>query len=99
MKDTPPEIVDQSSTNKGLFERTKLIAGSICVDLQGPICHDLFNMTRYLLNQVDIKLKLYRSSPAFCLNSVEAAPDYQIEILDIFLLAKTIRVNLATSFL
>ena len=98
MKDTPPGIVDPSRTNKGLFERTKLISGSKCVDLQGPICHDLFNMTRYLLNQVDIKLKLYRSSPAFCLNSVEAAPDYQIEISDICLLAKKNRVNPAVIY-
>lgn len=93
VKDILPSVVDPSGANTGLFERQKLIAESKCVDLQGPVFHDLFNMSRYLLNQVDVKLKLYRSSPAFCLNSVESSPDYQIEILDICLLAKKIRVS------
>ena len=42
---------------------------------------------------MDVKLKLYRSSPAFCLNSAESLPDYQIEISDICLLARKIRVS------
>ena len=33
--------------NVGLLERSKLIAGSNSVDLQGPIVHDLFQMSRY----------------------------------------------------
>lgn len=98
IKDIHPSVVDPSSTNTGLFERTKVIAESKCVDLQGPIFHDLFTMSRYILNQVDVKLKLYRSSPAFCLNSAEATPDYQIDILDICLLARKIRVNPAVIY-
>ena len=68
------------------------------MDLQGPIYHDLFSMSRYLINQVDVKLKLYRSSPAFCLNSGEASPNYQVEILDIYFLARQIRVNPAVIY-
>lgn len=98
IKDTQPSVVDPNGANVGLFERTKIIAQSKCVDLQGPIFHDLFTMSRYILNQVDVKLNLYRSSPAFCLNSAEATPDYQIEILDICLLARKIRVNPAVIY-
>ena len=47
----------------------------------------------YILYQVDVKLKLYRTSPAFCLNSGAASSDYQIDIQDIYLLARKIRVN------
>lgn len=93
-----PQITDPSGANQGLFERTKFIAESKCVDLQGPIYHDLFSMSRYLMNQVDVKLKLYRSPAAFCLNSAETTPDYQIEILDIYLLARKIRVNPAVIY-
>lgn len=50
------------------------------------------------MNQVDVKLKLYRSSPAFCLSSGDASPDYQIEIHDIYLLVKKIRVNPAVIY-
>ena len=55
-------------------------------------------MSGYLLNQVDVKLKLYRSSPAFCLNSGDASPDYRIDIYDIYLLARKIRVNPAVMY-
>ena len=88
-----PEDTDPGGANSGLYARSKYTADSRFLDLQGPIYHDLFSMQRYLINQVDVKLKLYRSSPAFCLSSGEAKPDYQIEIQDIYLLARKIRVN------
>lgn len=62
------------------------------LDLQGPLFHDFFQLPRYMLNQVDVKLKLYRSSPAFCLLSGETDPGYKIEILDIYLLARKVKV-------
>lgn len=93
-----PEDTDPSGNNNGLFLRAKYISLSKYLDLQGPIFHDLFSMSRYLMNQVDVKLKLYRSSPAFCLSSGDASPDYQIEIHDIYLLVKKIRVNPAVIY-
>lgn len=93
-----PEDTDPSGDNNGLFLRAKYIEGSKYLDLQGPIFHDLFSMSRYLINQVDVKMKLYRNSPAFCLSSGDASPDYKIEIHDIYLLARKIRVNPAVIF-
>lgn len=93
-----PEDRDPSGANNGLFLRAKYIEGSKYLDLQGPIFHDLFSMSRYLINQVDVKMKLYRNSPAFCLSSGDASPDYKIEIHDIYLLARKIRVNPAVIF-
>lgn len=91
-------VVDPSGSNNGLFERSKFIKGSKTLDLQGPIFHDLATSSRYIINQTDVKLKLYRSSPAFCLNSGEASPDYKIDIQDIYLLAKKIKVNPAVIY-
>lgn len=71
---------------------------SLLRHLNSPIFHDLFSMSRYLINQVDVKLKPYRNSPAFCLCSGDASPDYRIEIHDIYMLAKRIRVNPAVIF-
>ena len=88
-----PDDTDPAGANNGLFLRSQKTAGSKFVDLQGSIFHDLFTMSRYLINQVDVNLKLYRSSPTFCLSSGEASPDYQLETLDIYLLARKIRVN------
>jgi hypothetical protein len=93
-----PEDTDPDGDNEGLFNRTNFIQGSKTLDLQGPIYHPMFTMERYLLNQVDVKLKLYQSSPAFALSSGEATPAYKIEILDIYLLARKIRVNPAVIY-
>ena len=60
-----PEVTDPTGANNGLFLRAKYIALSRYLDLQGPIFHDLFSMSSYLINQVDVKLKLYRSNSAF----------------------------------
>lgn len=64
-----PEDPSANGGNNGLFVRATFIAESTTLDLQGPIYHDLFSMSRYLLNQTNVKLKMYRSSPAFCLCS------------------------------
>ena len=88
-----PEDTNPAGDNAGLYERTLFIQGSKTLDLQGPIFHDLATTSRYIMNQVDVKLKLYRSSPTFCLSSSELSPDYTIDILDIYMLARKIRVN------
>lgn len=88
-----PEDCSAEGANNGLFLRAKYISESKTLDLQGPIYHSLFTINRYLLNQVDVKLKLYRSSPAFCLSSGDASPNYRIDIKDVYLLARKVRVN------
>lgn len=76
-----------------------MIADSKVIDLQGPIFHDLFNISRYLLNQVDTKVRLNMSPPSFFLNTGEASPPaYKIDILDIYILARKIRVNPAVIY-
>ncbi|XP_053381864.1 uncharacterized protein F54H12.2-like [Mercenaria mercenaria] len=91
-------VVDPGGAHKVLFERAKLIATSKALDLQGPIFHHLFSMTRYMLNQVDVKVKLYRSSPEFCLVSTESSPAFKVDIEDIYILARKIRVNPAVIY-
>ena len=92
-----PGVTDPNGNNNGLYERAKLIAESKHVDLQGPIFHDLFSMTRYLLNQVDVKVKMYRSSTNFCLLTGDNL-DYKLIIEDIYILVRKIRVNPAVIY-
>ena len=91
-------MTDPSGTNAGLYERSKFIAHSNVLDLQGPLFHDLCTLSRYILNQVDVKIKLYRTAANFSLSSGEAHPNYTIEIVDIYLLVKKIRVNPAVIY-
>ena len=92
-----PGVTDPASTNNGLYERAKLINKSRIIDLQGPIFHDLFSMSRYLINQVDVKIKMYRSSAEFCLMAGDQN-NYRLNIEDIYILAKKIRVNPAVIY-
>ena len=92
-----PGITDPSGSNNGLYERVNTIAESKRIDLQGPIFHNLFSMPRYLLNQVDVKIKLYRTPNNFCLLTGDAN-DYRINIEDIYILVKKVRVSPAVIY-
>ena len=95
--DAPGET-DPTGNNAGLLEMSQYIKLSRIMDMQGWLNHDLCSLTRHILNQVDVKIKLYRSSPAFCLSSGDASPDYKIELLDAYFLAKKIKVNPAVIY-
>ena len=89
-----PEDTDPTGSNTGLAERANKIALSKVLDLQGSLHHDLTrSLNRYLLNQVDVRIKLYRSSAAFCLSAGDASPDYKVELIDVCFLAKMVEVN------
>jgi len=91
-------VTDPGANNNGLFLRAQWIANSKTLDLQGPIYHDMFSMERYLLNQVDVKVKMYRNSPSFALLAADSSVDFQIVIDDIYILARKIRVNPAVIY-
>jgi len=55
------------ATNEGYVSRNKLIRGSRSVDMIGRIHADLFFQGRYLLNEVNVKIKLVRSRDTFWL--------------------------------
>ncbi|MCG8035337.1 MAG: hypothetical protein JAZ03_24590 [Candidatus Thiodiazotropha taylori] len=93
-----PGVTDPAGANNGLFERANWIGTSKTLDLQGPIFHDLFSMERYLLNQVDVKLKVYRSPASFALLAKDAKTHFKINIEDIYVLARKIRVSPAVLY-
>ena len=63
------------------------------VELQGRIHSDLFNQEKFILNGVDLTLKLHRHKPEFCLLSADAAPAYKIIIVDAILYVKKIELT------
>jgi hypothetical protein len=58
-------VADQK--NSGLAKRTEFISESKEVDLVGRIHSDIFFQQRYLLNEINTKIKLTRSKDSFCL--------------------------------
>ena len=51
-----PGVTDPASSNNRLLKRAKLIRKT--KDLQEPISHNLFSMSRYKINKVDVKIKI-----------------------------------------
>lgn len=83
----------KTSGNKGLYERAKLFAESKTCDMEGPLLSDLCSLDRFILNQVPINIKLYRSRPEFCLITAEENPNFQVIIEDIVLKVCKLQIN------
>ncbi|XP_041350764.1 uncharacterized protein F54H12.2-like [Gigantopelta aegis] len=82
-----------TGTNGGLSDRGAFIADSKTVSMEGPLYEDIFNVGRYLVNGVDIKL--FRSSIPFCLMSGKSGQEYKMELLDIYFKICKLKMNSA----
>lgn len=88
------DVNAKSGKNGGLLKRALLIKGSKTLDLEGPIMHELFQMDRYILNQVGISLKFYRTRPEFCLLSNSAdGKNYIIKLVEVILRVCKCKIN------
>ncbi|XP_041376743.1 uncharacterized protein F54H12.2-like [Gigantopelta aegis] len=85
----------ETATNGGLSDRGVFIADSKTVSMEGPLCEDIFNVGRYLVNGVDMTIKLFRSSIPFCLMPGKSVQEYKIELLDIYFKICKLKMNSA----
>lgn len=73
-----------AKANIGWGKRTSMTAKSSSVDMIGTPFADIFNQNRYLVNNVNMKLRLIRHSPEFSLmgsgGTTEAPESYRIVI-------------------
>ena len=65
--DKPNPLADEDDRNSGLALRAAFTVQSREVDLLGRIHSDIFFQSRYMLNEVNVKIKLTRSRDTFCL--------------------------------
>lgn len=80
---TPPP------TNTGLLKRRSPFIKQTC-ELYGRLHADIFNINKYLLDNVDISIKLTRASDQFCLMG---EPGYSIQISDVFLNVRKVKIS------
>jgi len=68
------DVVDfgEAARNRGLWNRSRFTRGSHVVDMIARIHADIFFQYQYLLNDVDVKIKLVRSRNSFCVMSTNA---------------------------
>ena len=79
--------------NTGLGTRSDWTKTSKIVERQGRIHSDLFTQEKVILNSVDLKVKLHRHKPEFCLLSGDTAPAYKITIVDAIFYVKKIELT------
>lgn len=82
-----------SGGNFGLFQRAKMTEDSAFVDLEGPIYMDICQQDRFLINGVQVAIKLWPNRDAFCLMSSEDGMKYKIQIDDVILRCCYLKIN------
>ncbi|XP_040903619.1 uncharacterized protein F54H12.2-like [Toxotes jaculatrix] len=85
-------IVINNGPNRGLNERASYTPNSREVHLMGPLHGDLFFCERLLLNNVDMRIKLNRSSDSVCLMGPRNS-NFRLKILGASLFVKKVTVS------
>ena len=75
-----------------LARRANIVRGRV-VDMMGRLHVDLFVQDKFLINSVDVNIRLVRSKPAFALMAGGVNPDYKITIDNATLFAKKATLN------
>ena len=79
--------------NEGLIRRYKLGRLSQWIDMEGPVYADLMQMDRYLLNGVELRLKLHQSCNEFRLMAKNPENKYSVVIQDVIFKACMIKIS------
>lgn len=81
--------------NAGAEQRRQFITGGKTVDLLGYLHSDIFNQDKFLLNGVEVRLRLFRSKNGFCL--VDYVGSLKVHISSASLRVRKVRINPSVS--
>src|SRR5436190_18682105 len=87
--DATPE--SKSPRNYGLVKRSQYISGGRTIDLLGHIHCDVFNQDKFLINGVEVRVRLARSKDSFCL--MEKNSLSKMRILEASLLVRRVKIS------
>ena len=83
--------------NTGLRARHALFNDGRVVDMAGRIHSDIFFQSKYLPNEVNVRIRLIRNRENFCLMASENNAEFKIKIHDCKLLIRKVRINPSTA--
>ncbi|XP_071579482.1 uncharacterized protein F54H12.2-like [Temnothorax nylanderi] len=92
--DTPglmDALVDSETPNPALVRRARYIHKGHALDLIGHLHCDVFNQDEFLINGVEVRMRLVRSKDSFCL--MENTSTSKIRILDASLLVRRAKIS------
>jgi hypothetical protein len=90
-KDTPGHMQKTGGKNKGAQWRRSFTDNSKVVQLLGPLYCDIFTTPRYLLNQIDMHIKLIPKESAFYL--MAKRDDYKFKITKAVLYVRKLQIS------
>jgi len=90
MDEVVTEAADGHGPNKGLQKRRALIAESREFDMIGRRHGDIFFQEKYLLNEVGMKIKLFRSNDNF---SLMGAADAKLVVTHASLFVRKVKLS------
>lgn len=76
--------------NNGYLDRQRLSANGITFELYGHLHCDIFNQNKYLINGVEVAIRLVKQKSEFCLMSDNAA---SFEIVEANLFVRKVKIN------
>ena len=83
----------RGAANLGYTKRKALAAQSREIDMFGRMHLDLFSQNRYLLNGVEIRMRLIRSKDAFCLHGNVNQATNKVSLKEVSLFVRKIKPN------
>ena len=81
------------ATNTAHVEREKWAHGGRSQEVYGPLFLDFLRQSRYLISQVDMRIKLMPQKPEFVLMSFDATPAFRVKISKAMLYVRRLRMN------
>jgi hypothetical protein len=87
-----PLAPDDGDKNSGLVKRQTFAAASSEIDMIGRIYSDIIFRERYMLNEVNVRIKLIRSNDTFCLMST-GATHFKVVVTFASLLIRKVKIS------
>lgn len=79
-----------AARNTGFVSRKRLTDNSVIFELYGHLHCDIFNQGKYLINGVEVGIRLVKQKPEFCLMSTVAGT---FEVTEANLFVRKVRIN------
>lgn len=89
--DTAGHMDDTSDANQGLVSRRAFTAESKTVDMLGHVHSDIFNQEKFLLNGVELRVRLIRARDSF--NLLSENTTFKVNIVEANLFIRRIKIN------
>ena len=92
-KDTSTKFDTCTDANIGYKTRKSIAAKSATIEMMGKLHSDLFMQDKYLLNSVDIKIRLVRSKNGFAIMSPTGGAGFRVKIEDAALFVRKVKIS------